>query len=125
MINAKIIEDYFTSLKSDKNEIFSDIEKSHGGNEKGLNPHELVEAALAACTIMTMKSYANIKGFDLGDTFVDVKIENEGVESKLTRIIKLDSKIDEKMQERLMLVANKCPIHKLLVSNITIDTIKS
>ncbi|EQC48715.1 OsmC-like protein [Bacteriovorax sp. BSW11_IV] len=125
MINAKIIEDYFTSLKSDKNEIFSDIEKSHGGNEKGLNPHELVEAALAACTIMTMKSYANIKGFDLGDTFVDVKIENEGVESKLTRTIKLDSKIDEKMQERLMLVANKCPIHKLLMSNITIDTIKS
>lgn len=125
MINAKIIEDYFTSLKSDKNEIFSDIEKSHGGNERGLNPHELVEAALAACTIMTMKSYANIKGFDLGDTFVDVKIENEGVESKLTRIIKLDSNIDTKMQERLMLVANKCPIHKLLMSNITIDTIKS
>lgn len=122
MIKGKLIEDFYCSLASDSNEIFSDVDMNLGGSCQGLNPHEILEAALSACTMMTIQSYAKRKKILLNSLEVNVSIDREGDHSSLTRSIKFDENLDKDVESKLLEIAEKCPIHKLLVSNISIDT---
>lgn len=122
MIKGKLIKDFHCSLSNEVSEIFSDVEMNLGGSCKGLNPHEILEAALSACTIMTIQSYAKRKGISLENLSVGVGIDSEGSESFLTRDIQFDDNLDVDVRESLLKIANKCPIHNLLVSDIRIST---
>lgn len=104
-------------------QVVSGITKQNGGDDEGMNPHELLEAALASCTIITVQMYANRKAWPLESTDVVVTTDSEGTESHLTRQITLKGSLDEEQKAKLMEIANKCPIHKLLGSNIKIETI--
>lgn len=113
-----------TSVKLSNQEhvILSDISVANGGEDQGLNPHELVEAALGACTSLTLGMYARRKGWDLGNLLVDVKITKEGKESVFERVITFDPKTPKEDREKLLVIADKCPIHNLLESSIKIET---
>lgn len=100
--------------------IISDVSKELGGNDEGLNPHELLEAALAACTASTLQMYANRKQWPLEGADVEVKFVSEGTETIISRQIKLNGPLDEEQRARLLDIANKCPIHKVLSQKITI-----
>lgn len=104
-------------------EIISGVSKSSGGDDEGPNPHELLEAALASCTILTLQMYAARKLMDLKSTEVMVRIDSEGERSYLTREISLQGNLTDEQKERLLEIANKCPIHKLLTSEIEIATV--
>jgi putative redox protein len=101
--------------------ILSDISRTLGGEEEGLSPHELVESSLAACTLFTLQLYAKRKGWDVSHLKVEVKIEKEGAESVFSRKIHWGEVTDEQ-REKLLEIANKCPIHKLLESSIRVET---
>lgn len=105
-----------------EHKIVSDVSLTLGGEDEGLNPHELVEAALAACTSLTLELYAKRKKWELKGLEVDVKITQEGAESIIERKIFLGSDIPEENKKRLLEIADKCPIHKLLESKIKIQT---
>lgn len=109
------------SLSNGEHEIISDVAKELGGEDEGLNPHELVEAALGACTSLTLELFAKRKNWDVKDLKVEVKIIVEGAESVIERKISFGD-IPEENKKRLLEIANKCPIHKLLESNIKIET---
>jgi putative redox protein len=100
--------------------IISDIANDLGGDDLGLNPHELVEAALAACTTQTVLMYAGRKGWELPELRVEVKILKEAEESNIDIEIHFGD-IPAENKVRLMEIAKKCPIHKLLKSKITIE----
>lgn len=104
-------------------QVVSGTTKQNGGEDEGMNPHELLEAALASCTIITVQMYANRKAWPLESTDVVVTIDSEGVDSHLTRQITFRGNLDEEQKAKLLEIANKCPIHKLLESNIKIETI--
>lgn len=93
-----------------------------GGKDEGPNPHELVEAALAACTILTAQMYANRKGIKLDSTDVVVKIVSEGADSVIEREVSFKGDLTEEEKTKLAEIVEKCPIHKLLQSNIKINT---
>lgn len=104
-------------------QVVSGMTKQNGGEDEGMNPHELLEAALASCTIITVQMYANRKAWPLESTDVVVTTDSEGVDSHLTRQITFKGNLDEQQIAKLLVIANKCPIHKLLESNIKIETI--
>lgn len=104
-------------------QVVSGVTKQNGGDDEGMNPHELLEAALASCTIITVQMYANRKAWPLESTEVLVTTDSEGAESHLTRQITFRGNLDEEQKTKLMEIANKCPIHKLLESNVKIETI--
>lgn len=108
-------------MSNGEHEIITDIAKKSGGDDLGLNPHELVEGALGACTIQTLVMYASRKGWELPDLCVEVKIIKEGPESVIERNIHFGS-VPEENKARLIEIANKCPIHKLLSGTIKIET---
>ncbi|OWS69751.1 OsmC family protein [Polynucleobacter campilacus] len=100
----------------------SDAEVSKGGSGTGPSPHEYLGAALAACTSMTLKMYASRKAMGLENAIVIVDIERTDDVEKFTRDIQLIGNLSAAEKERLVEIANKCPIHKALAGQIQIKT---
>ena len=100
----------------------SDAEVSKGGDGTGPSPHEYLGAALAACTSMTLKMYASRKAMSLENAIVIVDIERVDDVEKFTRDIQLIGNLSVEEKERLIEIANKCPIHKALEGQIQIKT---
>ncbi len=100
----------------------SDAYTSNGGNETGPTPHEYLGAALAACTSMTLKMYAGRKSMNLDNAIVTVDIERVNDVETFKRDIQLQGNLSAEEKERLMEIANKCPIHKALAGDVQIKT---
>ena len=115
---------YKTEIESEKNLIISDEPKSSGGQDLGFAPNELLASSLAACTAITLRMYANRKGWELTDVKVEVSFKTNSVENKfkIVRDIQLLGNLDEDQQARLLIIADKCPIHKILTNPIEITT---
>jgi putative redox protein len=103
-------------------QFFSDAAVVKGGSATGPNPHEYLAAALAACTSMTLKMYAARKEMTLENAIVTVDIERSDEVEKFTRDIQLVGNLSAAEKERLLEIANKCPIHKALSGEIQIKT---
>lgn len=122
MITGSKTGEFAVTLTNGEHQIISDVAKSLGGTDEGLNPHEIVEAALSACTLLTLHMYSKRKNWDISPVKVEVKIVKEGPESVIER--KLDfGNLPSDQVEKLREIANKCPIHKLLESNIKITNL--
>ncbi len=97
-----------------------------GGDDLGPAPHEWLFAALGACTSMTMKMYADRKGWPLQSC--DVKVSGEkvagekGQEMLIKREITLVGDLTPEQREGLLVIANKCPVHKTLSNPIRIES---
>lgn len=100
----------------------ADAETVNGGGGTGPSPHEYLAAALASCTSMTLKMYAERKGWPLQDAIVTVVAERAGDVEHITRDIQLLGRLDAEQTERLLEIANKCPLHKVLVGETQIKT---
>lgn len=105
--------------------IISGVPEKLGGRDEGPNPHEILEAALVACTIITVQMYADRKGIPLESTDVIAKIVSEGTETLITREVSFRGNLTPEQKARLAEIADKCPIHKLLESKVTIQNIIS
>ena len=116
------------------NTIMADEPDSLGGNDLGPRPHELVLAGLGACTAMTLRMYADRKGIPLKGIGVHLshrKIKaadcpdcttTEGEVEEMVREITLEGDFDAATRQRLLEIANKCPVHKTLTGEIKIRT---
>lgn len=116
---------YKTEIKSATNTIIADEPASVGGKDLGFAPRELLASSLAACTSITLRMYADRKGWDLSDANVEVTFEWDEDKSKsvMNRKIALFGTLDDSQRERLLKIANNCPVHKILSNPIQIDTI--
>ena len=100
----------------------SDAEVSKGGSGTGPSPHEFLGAALAACTSMTLKMYSERKSINLKNAIVTVDIERHNDVEIYTRHIELIGDLDDQQRERLLEIAQRCPIHKALAGEVQIKT---
>ncbi|MBY4733209.1 OsmC family protein [Cupriavidus pauculus] len=92
------------------------------GNPAIPNPHDLLDSALAACTALTLQIYAKRKGYELQEVLVNVSHEETSGSYKMIRHVEVRGNFTAAIQEDLLRVANKCPVHKSLSAQITIDT---
>jgi uncharacterized OsmC-like protein/pimeloyl-ACP methyl ester carboxylesterase len=107
-----------------------------GGLDSGLGPYDLVLAGLGACTSMTLRLYAERKALSLDRVTVRlahsrihaVDCENcetkEGMLDRIDRSITLAGDLDEEQRKRLLEIADKCPVHHMLTSEIDIRTVE-
>jgi putative redox protein len=94
-----------------------------GGADEGPGPQELVAAALASCTAITIEMYAGRKGWNLG--LIEVEVEYEAAERGLPTNFKLklslpEALTDEQVQ-RIEAIACKCPVHRTLAGEVTFE----
>lgn len=119
-------ENYKVKITSPSgNIVIADEPADKGGNDLGFSPMELLASSLAACTSATVKMYANRKEWDLQEVKLEVELTRDDDANKTTinRTIVLLGNLDEKQRARLLLVANACPVHKILSNTIEIDTV--
>ena len=101
-------------IVSGKHTIFGD-EGPPEGDDEGMNAHQIMLAALGSCQAITLRLYAQRKGWDLGEVTVQLTSERIGngkehLESHITST----GKLDEEQRLRLEEIAGRCPISKLL-----------
>jgi len=92
-----------------------------GGDDAGPTPHELLLAALGSCISMTMKVYAERKGWPLERCEVTVSMSEEGNATTFHRKIVLSGPLDDGQRARILEIAGKCPVHKTLSNPIVIQ----
>jgi putative redox protein len=86
-----------------------------GGTDAGPSPTRLVAAGLASCIAITMEMYAKRKGWELGPVEVEVDVESEGfTPTSFAAMIELPGDLNHEQRERLLAVARKCPVHRVL-----------
>lgn len=96
-----------------------------GGLGTGPTPYQLLSAALAACTSMTMRLYAERKGWPLPEFSVEVvhsKEPGEATRDRFTRSITFADSPDGEAEARLLEIADKCPVHRTLIRGFEIVT---
>jgi putative redox protein len=102
--------------------LLTDLPPALGGEDSGPEPHDLLAAALAACTTLTVNLYAKRKGYALDEVQVSIRHGQEGEAYALHRGIRYIGALSEEEKERLTDIANKCPVHKTLSGQIKITT---
>lgn len=122
MITGKKINKLAVDMNIRNHTLISGLTENLGGSDEGPNPHELLEAALAACTILTVQMYADKKGIKLESTQAFVKILSEGSETRILRELNFKGDLSKEEINKLTEIAEKCPIHRLLQSQVIIDT---
>ena len=105
--------------------IYADEPQELGGTDEGMTPGALLLASLGSCTAITIRMYADRKEMPLTGIKIDLAIckeEDMSKETTISRKIELSGDLTDAQRERLMVIADKCPIHKLLSNPIKILT---
>ena len=102
--------------------VLADEEIEKGGTDTGPEPHELLLAALGVCTSMTLRLYADRKGWPLQSVRVTLGGATEDTRYAITRRIILEGDLDSAQRQRLIEIANKCPVHRTLTGEVVITT---
>jgi putative redox protein len=129
MVNISAVinkEPYKTEIFAGNNKLIADEPTTNGGKGTGFSPSELLAASLAACTSITLRMYADRKEWVVEKIEVNVSFERDEEKniSNITRKIHFTGNLDEEKKERLMAIADKCPIHKTLSNQINITTLE-
>ncbi|WP_298900569.1 bifunctional alpha/beta hydrolase/OsmC family protein [uncultured Psychroserpens sp.] len=125
---------FTTTIQTAKHNFIADEPESVGGDDFGPSPYDFLSAGLAACTVMTLKLYAERKQWDLQEVYAHITYSKKHSDDlmldleKPTRIDHLSKKLtfignlDDKQKQRLKEIASKCPVHKTLQNEVIIDT---
>ena len=123
LVTARIASEAFTTqLVANGHTLVADEPLALGGNTLGPTPGDYLRMALASCTAITLRTYANRKKWALDAVHVEVNTSQADGVTLFTRNIELIGTLDDEQKKRLLQIANSCPVHKALVGTIHITT---
>jgi putative redox protein len=96
-----------------------------GGQNIGPDPFSTFLASLAGCTLSTLRMYIDRKGWDIPEIFISLNLTQttEGdLVTTISRDISFSSTVSPDIKERLLVIADKCPVSKILKNQVLIST---
>lgn len=117
-------ENYRTQIQTDPHHFIVDEPISVGGKDLGPSPGELLAASLASCSSITVKLYADRKGWNLEEVEVEVDFERDAKfnVTKFSKKLKFTGDLSQEQIDKLYEIAGKCPIHRMLANPIEISS---
>ena len=120
-VNLRSSDGYACDIKAGHHQLIADEPIPLGGTDLGPTPYVYLKAALGACTAMTIRMYAERKQWPLQDAVITLRHSRDGnKESVFERDIKLVGELDEEQRQRLLDIADRCPVLKTLSHGATI-----
>jgi putative redox protein len=113
---------YAQRIKVGHHVLDADEPASNGGGDTGPSPTGTLLAALAGCTSITLRMYADRKGWDLGTVHVDVKLVRADGAERIDRAVRVGGALAPDQLTRLLEIAEKTPVTKLLKAGVPIAT---
>ena len=116
---------YQTSIRAGGIRFLADEPESVGGLGSGPTPYDLVAAGLAACTTMTLRMYADLKNLPVERIRTAVghmKQKDQAKPDLFTRTLAIDGDIDAAQRQRMLEIANRCPVHRTLEGGARVET---
>ncbi|MBX2877417.1 MAG: OsmC family protein [Saprospiraceae bacterium] len=126
-------EKYRTTLLTSTHQLVADEPQPYG-EDLGPNPYEFLLMAIGSCVGMTLRMYADRKGWDLQEVRIDLEQERrhvkdcEDCESEdgyvhfIHKKLHFRGDLDEKQKARLLEISERCPVQKTLLNEIKIET---
>jgi putative redox protein len=119
-------EKFLTSIHWRNGVLITDEPEKLGGKDIGPDPYTLLLSSLVSCTLATLRMYLDHKGMDMPEIEVTAnmyyRIEGEGTVMRIERTIEIKGIDDAELRQRLIRVAEDCPVSKILKGNIRIIT---
>jgi putative redox protein len=127
-------EGFTTLVRAGHHELLADEPEAVGGDDRGPSPYDYLLAGLGACTAMTLRMYATRKAWPLDGVHVRLRharvhatdcadcATTSGKISRIERNIELTGPLDQDQQQRLLEIADRCPVHRTLSEEIEIVT---
>ncbi len=125
---------FLTEVLAGNHHLYADEPKSFGGQDLGPSPYEFLSTGLGACTAMTLRMYADRKKWPLEEVEVHLSYDSKYFEDsqacedakrkigKFERIVKIKGDLTEEQLNRLVEIANRCPVHKTLEAGVKVST---
>ena len=127
---------YRTAITAGDHSIIADEPATGGGSDEGLSPYELLLAAIGSCTAMTMHMYAARKQWSLDEVTVRLRSGRRHVEDcadcekksvgiqQIDRQIDMEGDLTDEQRERLLYIADRCPVKQTLERGIKVVTVE-
>jgi putative redox protein len=125
-VTIRVVRDQQAPMRHEihigQNSLATDLSVEQGGEASGPNPHDLYDAALGACTALTVLWYAQHK--DIPVQGIEVSVERDASQERsgiyrLSAALSLTGDLSAAQREELLRMAQKCPIHKLMTEVTT------
>jgi putative redox protein len=119
------IQKYLCTIQWRNGQLIMDEPENVGGKDKGPDPFSTLLASLAGCTLSTLRMYIDRKEWHIPEINISLNLQQEtdaALTTTISRSIDFSSEITAEQKERLLLIADKCPISKLLKGKININT---
>lgn len=116
---------YLCKISWHNGEFLMDEPESIEGKDLGPDPYTTLLASLAGCTLSTLRMYIDRKGWEIPEINIALNMSQEispELETTISRTISFSSEVSDEQKERLLLIAEKCPVSKILKNKVTINT---
>jgi putative redox protein len=115
-------ERYLQEVSARRHVLRSDEPPAAGGADAGPTPVELLLSGLGACTATTLRMYAERKGWELGEIHVEVRLVEEGGAQRIERRIRFGAALADEQRRRLLEIAEKTPVTRMVREGVEIVT---
>ncbi|WDF70638.1 OsmC family protein [Sphingobacterium oryzagri] len=117
---------YKTVIEVAEHQLLADEPTDVGGTDLGPSPTEYLLSSVATCKAMTLRMYADRKSWDLESVEITMSMSQQRTDLQKTTFmhchIRLSGQLDDAQRQRLLTIAEKCPVHQMLNSPIVIES---
>lgn len=113
---------YKIEITAGNHTFYADEPEEKGGADSAPNPMALLEASLASCTAITLGMYVERKGWTFGEISISVDAVREDGKTTFKKEITIEGEITDAQKQRLLQIADACPVSKVLEGKIEIES---
>jgi putative redox protein len=116
---------YLCAISWRNGKLLMDEPENVGGKDLGIDPFSTFLASLAGCTLSTLRMYIDRKGWDIPEINISLNLTQENdteLTTTISRTITFPTAISAEQKERLLFIAEKCPVSKILKNTINLKT---